>query len=210
MFAFVFALSAFAADPVQVRFTTTAGEFVVAVHPEWAPLGAARFLELVDSHAYDGAAFFRVVKGFVAQFGIPADPEIAQSWRKRRIQDDPRVVSNTQWTLSFANAGVGTRTIQVFVNLVDNKALDTHGFSPFAQVVAGTDVVASLYHGYGEGEPMGRGPSQEKIQSGGGPWLFENYPKLDLIRTVTRVVAVAAPVPPIPPTVEATLAAPTP
>lgn len=196
------------AAPVRVRFTTTEGDFVVAVHPEWAPLGAQRFLELCTSHAWDGASFFRVIDGFVAQWGIPADPAVAKSWRDRKLKDDPRVVSNAEWTLSFANSGPNTRTDQVFVNLRDNRSLDGHGFSPFAEVVEGKEVIAKLYSGYGEGAPMGRGPDQQKIQQLGAAYLSERFPKLDAI---TAVTVEGAPTPPAaPPTTPPAPATPAP
>lgn len=183
MWALFLALSAFAADPTRVRFTTTEGEFVVAVHPEWAPNGAARFLEAVQAGVYDGAPVFRVVKGFVAQFGIAADPATAALWKARRMPDDPPTVPNKQWTMSFASSGPGSRTVQVFVNLKDNTALDSHGFAPFAEIVEGQDVVKSLYSGYGEGAPMGRGPSQDQLMTEGAAKVLERFPKLDVIQT---------------------------
>src|SRR5947208_304958 len=54
----------------NVTFHTTKGDFVVSVHRTWAPRGADRFYNLVKNHFYDGQKVFRVVPGFVAQFGI--------------------------------------------------------------------------------------------------------------------------------------------
>ena len=123
----------------KVKFETTKGEFVIEVNPEWAPLGAARFGELVGGGYYDGAKFFRVLPGFVVQFGLPADPKTAP--KAGNLADDPVTQSNAKGTITFATAGPNTRTTQVFINLTDNKRLDGMGFAPFGKVVSGMDVV---------------------------------------------------------------------
>jgi peptidyl-prolyl cis-trans isomerase A (cyclophilin A) len=159
----------------RVRFTTSKGPFVVEVHPEWAPLGAARFLELVKAGYYDGARFFRIVPNFVVQFGIAADPAMTRKWDKT-IPDDPVVQTNRAGSLAFATMGPNTRTTQVFINLRANQNLDGQGFAPFARVVEGIEVVGQLYSGYGEA------PDQEAITKRGNAYLLERFPKLDYIR----------------------------
>jgi len=177
-------------DSFRVRFETTAGAFTVEVHRAWAPLGAARFYRLVEEHYYDGNRFFRVLPGFVAQFGIAGDSALTARWRQRPIRDDRVVKSNTRGTLSFAAAGPDTRTTQVFVNLTDNQRLDGMGFAPFGEVVEGMATVDSLYSGYGEGAPRGQGPDQGMIMRRGNRYLEDSFPKLDAIRTA-RVVGSA-------------------
>lgn len=159
----------------------SSGQFVVEVHPAWAPLGAARFLELVQSGFYNDIRFFRVIPGFMAQFGIPSDPSESSKWRSKTIEDDTVRMKNLKGRLTFATAGKGTRTTQTFVNFKDNKFLDSQGFAPFAEVVQGMDIINKLYGGYGEGAPNGRGPNQGLIQSKGGPYLTESFPLLSVV-----------------------------
>jgi peptidyl-prolyl cis-trans isomerase A (cyclophilin A) len=146
-----------------------------------------RFYELVASGFYDNVRFFRVLPGFVAQFGIHGDPAVAEAWEKMSIPDDPVVQSNKRGTVSFATAGPNTRTTQLFINYRDNPALDGMGFSPIGEVVEGMQVVDSLYAGYGEGPPDGRGPDQGRIRREGNSYLEREFPKLDYIRTA-RIV----------------------
>jgi peptidyl-prolyl cis-trans isomerase A (cyclophilin A) len=166
-----------------VKFDTSKGPFVVEVHRDWAPFGADRFYELVKSGFYDDARFFRVLKGFVVQWGINKDPEVSAKWRNLFIVDDPVKQSNARGTITFATGGPNTRTTQVFINLADNSRLDGSGFAPFGRVVDGMDVVDQLYGGYGEGQPQGAGPAQNLIEARGNSYLTEHYPNLDYIKT---------------------------
>lgn len=181
-------LSATAPATFSVRFDTSKGPFVIEVHREWAPNGADRFYNLVRAGFYDEARFFRVISGFMAQFGINGDPAVSAAWRDALIQDDPVTQSNARGTISFAMRGPNTRTTQLFINLVDNGRLDGMGFAPFGRVVEGMDVVDALHAGYGEGAPRGRGPAQDRLQSEGNAYLAKSFPELDWIRTA-RLVA---------------------
>jgi len=167
----------------KVKFTTTQGDFVVEVTRAWSPRGADRFYNLVKNHFYDQAAFFRVLPGFVVQFGIPAQPAIGRAWARATIPDDPVAQSNLRGTVTFATGGRNTRTTQAFINLVDNSGLDKMGFSPFAKVIEGMDVVKKFYSGYGEGAPQGKGPDQGRLTNEGKAYLEKNFPKLDSIKT---------------------------
>lgn len=166
----------------RVRFETTKGEFVVEAHRAWAPVGVDRFHELVQTGFYDDTRFFRVLEGFVAQFGISGDPAENAEWRGERIPDDPVTQSNDRGAVSFAMAGPDSRATQLFVNLGDNRKLDTMGFAPIGEVVEGMDILDSLFSGYGEGAPRGRGPDQGEIHATGNDYLDRNYPRLDAIR----------------------------
>ena len=177
----------------EVKFVTTAGEFTVKVTRAWAPNGADRFYNLVRHHFYDGAAFFRVLPGFMAQFGLSAYPEVSKVWENATIKDDPIVQSNHRGFMSFATAGPNTRTTQAFINYGNNEALDKSGFSAFAVVEDGMDVVDKLYNGYGEGAPDGHGPDQGLIGRGGHAYLEKGFPKLDIIKSATLVPPAAAP-----------------
>jgi peptidyl-prolyl cis-trans isomerase A (cyclophilin A) len=165
----------------RARFETSKGAFVVEVHRDWAPHGADRFYALVKSNFFDGARFFRVISGFMAQFGIAGDPKVSNEWRPRVIPDDPVRQSNTRGMVTFATAGPDTRTTQLFVNFADNHALDQQGFAPIGQVVEGMDVVDQLYAGYGDGPPDGNGPNQGQIESEGNAYLQHDFPKLDYV-----------------------------
>ncbi len=176
-----------APDTYKVKVVSSKGDFVLEVHRDWAPFGADRFFELVKSNFYDEARFFRVLKGFVVQWGIHRDPEVEARWHPLQIVDDPVKQSNRRGTVTFATGGPNTRTTQVFINLADNERLDARGFAPFGKVTEGMDVVDSLYGGYGEGSPMGGGPDQKMIESRGNAYLTDHYPKLDSIRTARLV-----------------------
>jgi peptidyl-prolyl cis-trans isomerase A (cyclophilin A) len=177
-----------APDTFSVRFETSRGPFVVQVYRDWAPRGADRFYYLVRNGFYDGVRFFRVLEGFVAQFGANGDPAVSRVWDVRTIPDDPVKQSNTRGTVSFATGGPNTRTTQVFVNFRNNARLDRLGFAPFGRVVDGMSRVEQLYSGYGEGAPTGKGPDQDRIAAQGNAYLRREFPRLDSVR-VARVVA---------------------
>lgn len=172
----------------KAKFETTKGDFVIAVTREWAPLGADRFYNLVKIGYYDDVAFFRVVDGFMVQFGISGYPEVNAKWRAARIQDDPVTQKNTRGMVTFATSGPNSRTTQVFINFVDrNTNLDAMGFAPFGKIESGMEVVDSLYKGYGEGAPRGAGPSQPRMQAEGNTYLRADFPQLDWVKKATIV-----------------------
>jgi cyclophilin family peptidyl-prolyl cis-trans isomerase len=174
------ALHAKAPAVYRASFATTKGTFVVTVHRAWAPLGADRFYNLVQNHFFDGDAFFRVLKGFVVQFGISPDPAVSKAWQTATIKDDPVKTSNAPGTIVFADAGPQTRTTQLFVNLGNNGSnLDGQGFAPFGKVTSGMAVLQKLYGGYGEQASN----DQQQIQTQGSAFLRKTFPKLDGIRT---------------------------
>ncbi len=175
------ALNAKAPDSFQVKFSTTQGEFVVQVTRSWAPLGADRFYNLVRHGFFTDAAFFRVVPGFIIQFGLNANPQVNAVWRTANIKDDKVTQSNKAGTITFATAGPNTRTTQLFINFGNNAFLDGQGFSPFGEVISGMDVVQKLYAGYGEK------PDQGAITTQGKAYLDKNFPKLDCIKSATIV-----------------------
>mmetsp|Transcript_32151 Transcript_32151/g.77038 ORF Transcript_32151/g.77038 Transcript_32151/m.77038 type:complete len:199 (+) Transcript_32151:62-658(+) len=157
--------------------------FVIEVHPDWAPLGAARFKEIIEENVYKAARFFRVVPNFVVQWGIPGKASEAAKWKERKIDDDPQLdsVSNTKGRITFAKSGPNTRTTQVFINLSDNANLDSMGFPPFGEVVSGMDVVEQIFSGYGEQ------PNQGQIQESGNVYLKKEFPNLSYIKAARLV-----------------------
>ena len=166
----------------RARFETSAGTFVVEVTRAWAPGGADRLYNLVRHGFFDGARFFRVVPGFVVQFGLHRDPAVSARWRPATIPDDPVTRHNTRGTITFATGGPNTRTTQLFINYADNSRLDAMGFAPLGKVVEGMDVVDRIYPGYGQA------PDQGLIQTQGNAYLAARFPQLD---TIARAVIVA-------------------
>ena len=170
----------------EVNFFTTAGDFTIRVTRAWSPHGADLFYNLVRHHFYDGAAFFRVLPGFMAQFGLSPYPEVSKAWANATINDDPLVQSNHRGFVTFAMTGSpNSRSTQIFINTANNERLDADKFTPFAMVTDGMDVVDKLYNGYGEGAPDGRGPDQNLIERRGRAYLEKSFPKLDVIKTAT-------------------------
>jgi homoserine O-acetyltransferase len=184
-------LAVTAPENYKVRLETSKGLIVIAVHRAWAPHAADRFHELVESRYYDEARFFRIRKGTWAQFGIAADPSVAQAWRSRTIPDDPWAgVSNKRGTVAFAFKDPHGRTTQVFINLKDNSQThDQEPFIVFGEVERGMDVADALYAEYGEAAGGGiRAGKQDPVFEGGNRYLKEKFPLLDYIRSA-RIVA---------------------
>ncbi|PWT97324.1 MAG: peptidylprolyl isomerase [Terriglobia bacterium] len=180
-------LTATAPESFQAKLTTTKGDVIVQVTRSWAPLGADRFYNLVRAGFYTDAAFFRVIPGFMAQFGLSAKPEVTQAWMQAKILDDPVTQSNTRGKITFATAGPSTRTTQLFINYADNSRLDGLGFAPFGEVVQGMEVVDQIYPGYREE------PDQSAIRAEGRKYLEANFPMLDKIVSASIVPASPAP-----------------
>lgn len=176
-----------APDTFAVRFETTKGNIDIDVTKSLAPIGADRFYELVTSGYYNDVAFFRVIPNFMAQVGLHGDPAQNRQWRSKQIKDDPVKASNTRGMVTFAKTGrPNSRTTQIFLNFKDNSNLDGMGFAPFGKVRdASLSVLDSLYSGYGEGAPRGRGPSQGRIQNEGNAYLKKDFPNLDYIKKAT-------------------------
>jgi peptidyl-prolyl cis-trans isomerase A (cyclophilin A) len=170
-----------------VRLDTTKGAIEIRVTKAWAPLGADRFYNLVRAGFFTDAAFFRTIKGFMAQFGIPARPEVNKVWANQNLKDDPVLQSNKRGFVTFANGGPNSRTTQIFIGMRDNSYLDPDHFAPFGEVIAGMDVVDMLYSGYGDSDALHPG-----IDNQGKAFLDKNFPRLDRILKATIV-------PPAPP-----------
>jgi peptidyl-prolyl cis-trans isomerase A (cyclophilin A) len=176
------ALNEKAPETFKARFDTSKGVFVVDVHREWAPLGADRFYNLVKNGFYDDVRFFRVLEGFMAQFGMNGVPAIQRVWGSANFKDDPVTQSNKRGYITFAKSGApNSRSTQVFINFVDNTNLDSQGFAPFGQIVEGMDVVDKLYTGYGRQNV----PDQGRITNEGNAYLNKDYPMLDFVKKAT-------------------------
>jgi peptidyl-prolyl cis-trans isomerase A (cyclophilin A) len=166
----------------RVKFQTSQGDVVVEATRAWAPRGVDRFHELIRMRYFDEGRFFRVVPGFVAQFGVHRDYDIHDKWRKYFILDDPPKEKNTQGTLTFAQSGRNTRATEIFINLADNPKLDEEGFVPFAKVVEGMDIVERFYSGYGDLRPEGKEIDPGRLEEGTNAYLIPHFPKMDYIK----------------------------
>ena len=175
-----------APDSFLVSFETSRGTFTATVHRAWSPLGADRLHFLVTRGYYDGARFFRVVPGFVVQWGIAGDPAVSAVWSNRNLPDEPVRQSNTRGRLSYARGGPNTRSVQLYVNLGNNARLDTlntFGFPPIGEVTSGLGVVDSMFPDYScRRGSQGTCPSQDSLEAHGNAFVERVYPKLDFIR----------------------------
>ena len=176
-----------APETFRAQFDTTKGKFTIEVTRSLSPNGADRFYNLVRSGYFTDIAFFRVIPGFMCQFGIHGDPAVSAKWREANITDDPVKGSNTRGTITFATAGPNTRTTQLFINFGNNAGLDGQGFAPFGKVTDGMDVVDKINSEYGEGAPGGNGPAQGRVQMEGNAYLKKDFPNLDYIKSATIV-----------------------
>jgi peptidyl-prolyl cis-trans isomerase A (cyclophilin A) len=173
----------------KVKLETTKGDVIIQVHHEWAPLGADHFYQLVTKGYYDNNAFFRVLKGYIVQFGMNGDPKVTARWNNVPLKDDPHSVSNKVGTVTFAKTSKpDSRTTHIFINLDNNgEALDADGFTPFGEVISGMENVSKLYADYGDGPPSGNGPDQEALTHGGNTYLKKDFPNLDYIVKATVI-----------------------
>jgi peptidyl-prolyl cis-trans isomerase A (cyclophilin A) len=172
-----------APDEFRVKLETSAGDVIIEVHRKYAPLGVDQFHKAIQQGFYDECRFFRVVEGFVVQFGINGDPKVQTKWRESPIKDDPVKASNVRGSICFATAGKNTRTTQLFINVGNNSRLDRLGFAPFGKVTMGMDVVDKLTDKYGER------PQQGQIQDKGNEYLKAEFPDLDYIKKATVLKA---------------------
>jgi len=171
-----------APDQFRARFDTSQGVFVIAVEREWAPLAADRFYNLVKNGFYNDSRFFRVLSGFMAQFGLHADPSVQAAWRTANLKDEPAKKSNTRGFVSFTReSSPNSSYTMIFLNYKDNSYLDADGFAPFGEVVSGMDVPDRLYSGYGRQNV----PDQRRILRDGNAYLQAEYPMLDFVKTAT-------------------------
>lgn len=163
-----------------VKVESSTGDYTIEVHRDWAPVGAERFYQLVKAGYYDECRYFRVLPGFMVQFGMNGDPAVQQQW-DRRIQDDPVTQSNERSYVTFATSGTDSRTTQVFINFGDNSRLDSEGFAPFGKVIEGMENVDTINSKYRES------PKQPSIQAGGNAYLQQNFPELDFVKKMSIV-----------------------
>jgi cyclophilin family peptidyl-prolyl cis-trans isomerase len=149
-----FGLSAYAQSNPQVKFVTSAGEFVVEVYPDKTPKTAENFLTYVRDGHYNGTIFHRVINNFMIQGGgydskyneKATRPPIKHEGVEAKANGAPH---NTTGTLSMARTNnPHSATAQFFINVKDNDFLDHQSATPqgwgyvaFGKVISGMDVV---------------------------------------------------------------------
>ena len=178
-----------APDSFIARFETSRGDFYVQVVRDWAPVGADRFYNLVRNGFYNGNRFYRVIDGFVVQWGVHGSPDVSEAWSRQCIKDDAVRRINTRRMVTFAFGEPDTRTTQVFINYGMNTRLDRMGFAPLGEVIEGMTTVDSLYNGYGERPPKGQGPDPVRLVKEGNAYLDREFPALDSIIRASVVSA---------------------
>lgn len=175
-------LAAQAPDSFLVDIETSEGTLTVKMRRHWSPVAVDRIWHLMDNNFYAGARVYRMVDGFVAQWGYSGDPARDSAWRANPLDDEPVLGSNVQGTVSFARAGPRTRSFQLFINLGDNVRLDGFasggvvGYPPIGEIEEGEDIPAGFYGAYAD-----RTPSQDSIRIQGNDYLRREYPQLDSI-----------------------------
>ena len=175
------ALAAAGPDSFDIALYTTKGTITARVRRGWAPKGSDRVWHAVQARYYDGVRFYRVIPGFMAQFGFHGVPAVTRAWDAYVIPDEPPKLSNTRGMVTFASRGRNSRTVQLFINMANNESLDGLGFAPVGSVLTGMSVADSLYSGYGEGAPRGKGPDQGRMTAEGSAYLSKLFPRLDAI-----------------------------
>lgn len=177
-----------APDSFVVEVVTSEGPFQVTLHREWSPLAVDRAWLLFSRDWFAGARVYRMVRGFVAQWGFSGEPVRDSLWRDHPVEDEPVVASNRKGTLSFARSGPRSRSFTLYVNLADNLRLDTlevagiRGYPPIGVLTAGLDVPQGFYGAYEDPAPR-----QDSIAAFGNDYLRRHFPQLDSIVT-TRIV----------------------
>lgn len=174
-----------APDVFKVKFTTTKGTFTVEAHRDWTPNGVDRFYNLVKLGFFSDIAFFRVVDGFVAQFGIHGNPAVAKAWQNAGIQDEPVKEGNKRGRLVFAKSALpNSRTTQIFVNIGDNsRSLDRMGFAAFAEIVEGMETIDALNKEYAD-QPTSKQGEMTRL---GNAWTRQQFPNLDYVKSAEIV-----------------------
>lgn len=171
-------------DTFRARFETTKGNFDIIAHRQWSPHGVCRLYDLIRSGYYEDMAIYRVIPGYVAQWGVHPDSTAGRQFVDSPIPDEPVIKSNTQGTISFARGGPESRGTMLFINLEDNNPrLDTiqfmgvEGFPVVAEITDGLEVALSFYDGYGRTLDT----MMDTVMKGRNELFEKDFPKLDYI-----------------------------
>ena len=121
---------------------TERGDVVIELLPEEAPGYVNNFVFLARNRFYDGLTFHRVIPGFVAQGGDPANAgSIGPGYS---LEEELNDLPFGEGVLSMAKAGETVDGAQFFITLDPQPVLGDQGFTVFGRVVEGLDVLRSL------------------------------------------------------------------
>ena len=146
------ALPAHAVDPnPQVLLRTSAGDIRLELYPAESPQTVANFLAYVDSGAYNGTIFHRVIPNFMIQGG-GFDPKMAEKPTREPVPNESRnKLHNERGTLAMARTeDPDSATAQWYINVRSNLRLDFDyvtrkpGYTVFGRVLEGMDVVDGI------------------------------------------------------------------
>lgn len=139
-------------DNPLVLLETTAGDILLEIFPDEAPLSAANFLAYVDEGFYRDTIFHRVIKGFMIQGGGLTLRLEEKPTRAPVPNEAANGLKNLRGSLSMARAAdPHSAAAQFFINTVDNPELDFRspdpegfGYCVFGRVADGMEVVDKI------------------------------------------------------------------
>ncbi len=138
---------------MQVLLHTSQGDITLELYPDKAPKSVANFLQYVRDGFYDGTLLHRAIPGYLLQGGLYTRDLQPKRTRPAVASEADNGVSNLRGTVAVARgADPSSGTSQFFFNLVDNRRLDyvgnqsglTWGYTVFAKVIKGMDVVDKI------------------------------------------------------------------
>ena len=174
---------------VVCETTASTEHIILELRKDWAPIGVERFIGLVEDGFFTNSPLFRVVKGFLVQFGIAEKPSKTHEWRsKGTIPDDDKSLAPPppfkRGYLSFAGGGKDSRGTELFIAYRDSTHLGKSPWEvPIGFVLHGMDVVDSFFADYGDIHPYGNAPRQGRMYKEGNAYLKQEFPKLDYIKS---------------------------
>jgi peptidyl-prolyl cis-trans isomerase A (cyclophilin A) len=172
-----------APEKFKAVFNTTKGAFIIEAYRNWSPLGVDRLYQLIASGYYSNTLLFRVEPDYVVQFGVAETDRLNRFWDPKKIPDEPVRQKNTRGTIAFARDLKDTRCAQLFVNMANNRKLDTtmrngvKGFVPIARVVQGMIIISSFNAAYKKRPVM----VQDSLYKYGNRYFERKFPGLDRI-----------------------------
>jgi len=138
------ALFDFGARP-RVALVTEAGEVVLELDGEGAPLTTLAFAQLVQAGRLDGTPFHRVVAPFVVQGGDVTEGS-GSGAAPYRIRSEFTRATFSAGTVGMASSGKDTEASQFFITHVMTPHLDGD-YTVFGRVVSGMDVLDQVQQG---------------------------------------------------------------
>ena len=122
---------------------TEKGDVIIDLFPKQAPMAVNSFVFLARQNWFDGAAFFRVITGFVAQAGDPSNSSLGGPGYEFTNEITPELRFDQPGMLGMANSGNNDNGSQFFITYAAIPDLDGK-YTIFGQVIEGMDVLSSL------------------------------------------------------------------